>query len=137
MILTEDVIERVHRLSKEALKLTALGYRKVREDTAEAEIGTGYALFAGDGSPLTQIAEFGHRTPGDVRQIEEFFSSKCENWEVSVTPFTDPAVFRDLLDMGYRPAQFEGMLAFGVDGFEESAVEIREMDEDLDVSTLR
>lgn len=111
MILDDALIERVHRLGLETLRLTAQGVAMVREDAAFGEVGTGVALFAGAGSPLTQARGFAHRSPGDVEAIEAFFAPRTDDWEVSVDPFTDPETVRRLLDAGYRPGQFEGTLA--------------------------
>lgn len=134
MILTDAIVERVHRLSVEVLRLTAQGVLKVRPDAAGADVGTGYALFAGEGSPLTQLTEFAHRTPGDPGLIDAFFTPRAENWEVGVTPFTDAESLRALFGAGYRPAQFEGVLAQWVQPIAEAPeVEIVEVDDDLDV----
>ena len=134
MILTDEVADRVHRLSVDIVRLTAKGYFKVRDDSAEAELGTGYGLYAGSGSPLTQVVGFAHRAPGDVQEIERFFAPRTENWEITVTPFTDPGSFRELLDLGYRPGQFEGELGQWIGRLPESPeADIREVSGDLSV----
>ncbi|RYG25725.1 hypothetical protein EON82_06065 [bacterium] len=133
MILADDVIERAHRLSVEVVRRTGRGYFQVREDTAEADLGTGYGLYAGPDSPLTQVVGFAHRKPGDVQEIERFFSARAENWEITVTPFTDAGTFRELLELGYRPGQFEGELAQWVGDVPDEDVEIREVRGELAV----
>jgi hypothetical protein len=132
MVLTDDIIDRVHRLNVEVVRLTAQGYFKVRDDAAEAELGTGYGLYAGPGSPLTQVVGFAHRSPGDVEEVERFFAPKAENWEITVTPFTDSATFRELLDLGYRPGQFEGELGQWIERVpDKPEADIREVSGDL------
>lgn len=110
MILTDELADRIHRLSVAVLKSTKEGYEKVRADTAGAEIGAGYALHAGEGSPLTQAFGFGHRQYDDPALLEEFYRGRAENWEVTVTPFTSSETLRALIETGYRPSHFEGTM---------------------------
>lgn len=111
MLLTTELIDRVHALQVAVLEASKSGFERVRPEAAGMKVGTGYALFAGEGSPLTQACGFGHRTPDDPGQLESFFAPRCSNWEVTVTPFTHPETLRALLEFGYRPHHFEGALA--------------------------
>lgn len=132
MILDDALIDRVYRLGIETLRLTAQGVALVREDATFGEVGTGVALFAGVGSPLTQARGFAYRSPGDVQTIEAFFAPRTDDWEVSIDPFTDPGTVRRLLDVGYRPGQFEGTLAQRVESVQASpSVDVVEVGDDL------
>jgi hypothetical protein len=110
VILTDELADQLHATSVAVLKIVREGYVQVRPDTAGAEIGGGYALFAGEGSPLTQAFGFGFRRFADPVQLEEFYDGKADNWEVTVTPFTSPETLNALAHHGYRPNHFEGEL---------------------------
>ncbi len=135
MILTDEVADRVHRLAVANLRATAEAAARVRSDAVGADLGTGFALFAGAGSPLTQVVGFAYREAGDPQAIEAFFNARCETWEATATPFTHGETFRALVDAGYRPAHFEADLAQWVGDVPEPkgdrAVEIVEVEGDL------
>ncbi len=136
MILTDHLIDRVHRFNKATLRLSGEAAVLLDPTSVGTELGTGYALFAGEGCPVTQIIGIAHREPGDIAEIEAFFAPKTPNWEVTVTPFTDPAAVRALLDAGYRPGQFEGTLAQIIETLpDEPTADIREIDGDAETWT--
>jgi len=110
MLLDDALVDRVQGLLVSTLRATSEGYARVRPDAKGSEMGTGYALFAGEGSPLTQVTGFAHRTPGDPAEVDAFFEGVAHNWEVTVTPFTAPETLQALSERGYRPSHFEGTL---------------------------
>ncbi len=130
MILDDALIDRVHRIGVATLRDTGEGYSRVLSATKGAEMGTGYALFAGEGSPLTQVYGFGHRSPGDVDALDPFFEGLAENWEVTVTPFTSQETLAALSERGYRPSHFEGTLAQITTAVASPDVDIVEVEED-------
>lgn len=132
MILTDELVDRVHRADIETFRRFSEAIVRAFPEAVEAPVGTGHGLFAAEGSPLTQVAGFAHRTPSDPEAIEAFFAGHAHDWEVGVTPFTDPSTVRALLDRGYRPEGFEGMLAQEVGKSEDfPQVEIVEVGPDL------
>jgi len=75
-------------------------------------VGGGFAGFSGDGSPTTQAYGIGHRdTPYDLAELDEFYKGRAENWELIVTPFASPSIFRSAANFGYVPDHFETVLA--------------------------
>jgi hypothetical protein len=121
VLLDDKLIDTVHRLQVATLRVTAEAYERVLPSSVGGEIGTGFALFAGEGSPLTQVFGFAHRTPGDPAEIERFYADRAQNWEVTVTPFTSPETLQALTNLGYRPSHFEGSLAQKIDHLPEPA----------------
>ncbi|MGV3617854.1 MAG: hypothetical protein ACO1SV_21220 [Fimbriimonas sp.] len=133
MLLDDALIDRVYRLKLATLRATAEGYTRVRSDSVGKAVGTGYALFAGEGSPLTQVMGFGHREANDPAELDAFYEGLAENWEVTVTPFTAPETLRALTAQGYRPSHFEGTLVQTVGEIPRAPeVEIVELDEATD-----
>lgn len=139
MILTDALADRIHALHVESLRRFANVYALARPGVAHCPIGTGYALEAGEGSPVTQIFGYAHRCPGDPAEIEAFFAPRVGNWEFAVTPFTDPDTVRALLKFGYRFDGFESDLVQMIDTLPEAApaeiVEVTEVDHWLEAST--
>lgn len=132
MILTDALADRLAAVHLEGLTRYAEAYAKVRSDTARWELRPGFALYAGEGSPLTQAFGFGHRTAADPAVLDEFFEAcGAQSWEVGVTPFTDSATVAALFQKGYRFQGFEGELAMTVESLpDEPEVEIVEVGED-------
>ena len=115
MILTDALVDRLHAFDVETFRVFAEAVVRAQPDAATTPLGTGWGLVAGEGSPLTQVCGFAHRAPGDPEAIEAFFAARVANWEVSVTPFTDPQTVQRLFEMGYAFAGLEGQLAQEID----------------------
>lgn len=110
LILTDELGDRLAALNADTLRRTGEAACAVMADGAGAEIGGGFALFAGSGSPLTQALGFGHRTVADPAELEAFFRPRTEGWEVSVTPFTHRETVAALVAAGYRYSHTEAEL---------------------------
>ena len=81
--------------------------------SAVERIGSGCAVFAGKGSPLTHACGLGLAGPvsdAEIERMEEFFFSQGANSSVEVNPLAD-ATLREALDRrGYRLSEFENVL---------------------------
>ncbi len=130
MILDDAVADRVHALGVDLLESLAQVAARFHPGATGARLGTGYALFAGEGSPLTQLYGFAHRAPGELGDVTAFFAPRCKTWEVVVTPFTEAGTTRALFDAGYRPEPFEGELAQWVGDVPEPELRVDEVDGD-------
>lgn len=117
MILDDQLIERINGLQIGAFRATAGAFAKARPDFASLDLGTGCALFAGEASPFTQVFGMAHRSAGDLGAVESFYKDRTNNWEFTVTPFTERGTARELADRGYRPDHFEAVLAQVVSEF--------------------
>lgn len=139
--LDDALADRVHALNIDVFEQLGHAAMANQPGAFGSRIGTGYALFCGEGSPLTQIYGFAHRGADEPEKIDAFFAKRCTTWEVAVTPFTDPPTLRALLDRGYRPGPFEGELAQLVPAtVAEPELRVEEVDGDdrtwLETSTL-
>ncbi|MFT3695347.1 MAG: hypothetical protein QM831_19595 [Kofleriaceae bacterium] len=126
--LDDALADRVHALNIAIFELLGAAAMKVQPGSFGAKVGSGYALFAGEGSPLTQVYGFAHRATDEAEKVNAFFAPRCQTWEVCVTPFTDPQTLRVLLDRGYRPGPFEGELAQYVGAVAEPELHVEEVD---------
>lgn len=111
MLLTDDLIDRLHRLCITSIRIAGEAAMGIRPDAAIKGIGGGLACFAGEGSPFTQVCEFGHRDPSaQIQQVEDFYKDRCSNWEVIIGPTTSAEAMRSIGGAGYRPHHFETVL---------------------------
>lgn len=79
-----------------------------------AEIGSGHAVFCGDGSPLTQVCWLGFEQPlttDQLDEVERFFSGRATNWEYVIHPMCDPSVLSVVVSRGHGHAQYENVMA--------------------------
>lgn len=128
LILTDELGDKLAALNANTLRRTGEAAFLALPDAASAEIGGGYALFAGAGSPLTQALSFGHRVVADPAELEAFFRPRTESWEVSVTPFTHPDTVAALIAAGYRYSHTEAELGQVIEHLPEAPnVDIREV----------
>ncbi len=112
MLLTEALIDRVHSFRIRTMEESISSLQAVVPNAAGEAVGAGYARFAGDGSPLTQACGIAHRTEDfDLAGLDEFYGGLTANWELIVTPFDSPALFREATRYGYVPDHFESVLA--------------------------
>lgn len=130
IILDDAVADRLHDLQLDILEEIQHAAARFQPGATGKRLGTGYAVFAGEGSPITQLYGYARRSPGDLAEIAAFYANKCETWEVCVTPYTDASLVRALLDKGYRPGAFEGELAQWVGDVPEPEVRVDEVDGD-------
>ena len=78
------------------------------------ELGGGCAIFVGADSPLTQAVGVGLNGPvaeDDLDAIECFFRSRGAGVSIEVCPLADPGLLGALARRGYRPAEFNNVLA--------------------------
>jgi hypothetical protein len=112
MLLTNELIERIQQHNKEAMKACGRAATGVYPDAAWAEVGGGVACFAGDGSPFTQVAEFGYQTTeAKLDEVDAFFADRCSNWELTLSPFQSPNVAKAVGAAGYIPDHYETVMA--------------------------
>jgi hypothetical protein len=112
MLLTDELIQRIQQQNKRGLALCGDAAKTYLPDAAWAEIGGGVACFAGEGSPFTQVSEFGYRTPeAQLDEVEAFFEGRCSNWELTLSPFQATSVAKAIGAAGYVPDHFETLLA--------------------------
>lgn len=112
MLLDAALVQRIHDAQIAGFRELARAVERVRPDAVWKELGGGLALFAGEGSPLTQIIEFGFQNEdASVEEMIDFYSGRCEDWEVAVNPFTHRIVLKRLGDAGFRVTEFDSVLA--------------------------
>ena len=112
MLLTDTLIDELHAFRVGTMARAAKALAPEFPSIAGTSIGSGYAIFAGDGSPLTQVYGVGHRDSDfDLAEIESFFQGKASNWELIVTPFTNHALLHAATNVGYVIDHFETVLA--------------------------
>lgn len=91
------------------------------------KIGSGYAIFAGVDSPLTQIFGLGVEGEADVEQVielEEFFKQYQAPVNVEVCHLSDITLSRLFIERGYQITEFSNVLLRQIrkdDRFEVSA----------------
>ena len=88
---------------------------------AALEVAGGRAVFAGAHSPLTQAVGLGMNGPvrrEELDAMEEFFGSRGANPGVVVCPLADPEFARELGRRGYKPTEFDNVLARPLAGVE-------------------
>jgi hypothetical protein len=99
----EDAVASVH--AQTALNPAA-------EAMCEPSMG-GYLLFVGAGSPLTHALGLGLDGPvteKDVKQMEEFYSTRGSGVTVDVSPYSDASLLEILTKRGYRISEFANVL---------------------------
>lgn len=112
MLLTDELIDRIHRVNKRAIQSVAEAASKILPAAAGKEIAGGMACFAGEGSPFTQLSEY--RDEAGLEEVEAFFSSRCENWEITPSSFASPGALGALSKYGYVADHFESVLAMDI-----------------------
>ena len=112
MLLTGELVDQLHAF-RVGMMMRSTGVLKDLFDQVDgAAIGTGYATFAGDGSPTTQVYGIGHRdSVTDLTEVDEFYNGRTSNWELIVTPFTSSEVLKQASELGYVADHFETVLA--------------------------
>jgi len=122
-LVPSPVVERIFALGAEIYRATAAAVEKIDPSLAPAHapIGTGSAVFCGDGSPLTQVARLAVGSKAHEKEldaVEEFFSGRASNWEYIVTPFSDPDLISMVMRRGWTNVQFENVMTFETEAFE-------------------
>jgi len=72
------------------------------------ELAGSAALYAGDGSPLTQA--IGTFSGDDICAIDNFYRGRATSWEAVLTPFAGIEALGRLLDHGGKPMGWESAL---------------------------
>lgn len=111
MLLTQSLIERLHHFQIDSMA-RSIDYLQAVEPSAKGKaFGSGFATFAGDGSPLTKVSGLGHNgSEFDLSEIDAFFEGLTQNWELIVTPFTGKELLKQSSILGYVPDHFETVL---------------------------
>jgi GNAT superfamily N-acetyltransferase len=109
------------------------------EGAVYSTIGSGIAIFAGVGSPLSQAFALGMRGevhPSELDELEEFFRSRGASVEIEVCEYADPSLVRLLEKRGYQITERSNVLLkeLGEDDEDETFANRVEMirEEDLD-----
>jgi GNAT superfamily N-acetyltransferase len=92
--------------------------RPETHSTVEA-VGDGYAIYAGDGSPVNGVRGLGMSrpvTPDDLLRVEQFFSSRSAIPRLDVCPFTDGSLIELLNARGLRLDTFYNILVRDLSG---------------------
>jgi len=77
------------------------------------EIAGGVAVFAGAGSPLTQVVGIGLNGPvaeAEIESIETFFQCRGARVTIDFCPLADPGLMEALGGRGYRATEFNNVL---------------------------
>ena len=98
--------------------------REIRPDadTASVVLGSGVALYLGEGSPLNEVKGMGMAGPvwtDDLDAIARVFHDRGVAAKVMVCPLADPSLLVGLIARGYRPSAFENVLYRPLDRFED------------------
>jgi hypothetical protein len=137
MLLTDELIAEIHDFTVAGLAQLVQDIKTIRPDAIGQKMGGGYACFTGEGSPMTQVSQFGYlQTSFDFEEIDAFYAGLATNWELIVTPFDRPELLRRAAAHGYIPDHFEAMLAQSVPSVERIELpetEIVEVKGDLDL----
>ncbi len=91
---------------------------------AVLDVAGGCAIFVGADSPLTQAVGLGLNGPvsrGEVEEVEVFFRSRGAAVSIDLCPLADPSLLQLLAARGYRPAEFNNVLARRLAGPEVAA----------------
>jgi len=95
----------------------------VAPDAAMLEIAGGCAIFVGARSPLTQAVGLGLSGPVDslsIDRLEDFFRSRGARVSIDLCPLAHPDFLEALSRRGYRPTEFNNVLARRLSGLEVS-----------------
>jgi len=111
MLLTESLVETLHDFQIRSMARSIDFLRAVEPSTKGQAFGTGFATFAGDGSPLTKVSGLGYNgSTFDLAEVDAFFADLTSNWELIVTPFTSKELMQKASALGYMPDHFETLL---------------------------
>lgn len=92
-----------------------------REGAAILEVAGGCAIFMGVDSPLTQavgIGLDGPVNPVEIGKLEHFFRSRGARVSIDLCPLADPGLLGMLSESGYRPTEFNNVLARRLSGMQ-------------------
>jgi len=85
------------------------------------DIAGGCAIFVGADSPLTQVVGVGLNgavSELDIEAMETFFRTRGARVTIDLCPLADPGFLQALVDRGYRPTEFNNVLAKRLTGGE-------------------
>lgn len=140
MLLTQSLIERLHHFQIDSMSRSIDFLRSVEPSTKGQVFGSGFATFAGDGSPLTKVYGIGHDGSNfDLEAIDLYFEGLSKNWELIVTPFSSRDLMQQATARGYVPDHFETLMGQIVEpsAFEiPTGLTIEEVQDDLTEWTL-
>ncbi len=88
---------------------------------ASQMIGSGCAVFAGAGSPLTHAIGLGMRGPVtevEIEALEDFYCMRGSPVSIDLCPLADPSLIEALARRGYRPVEFNTVLVRRIQYFE-------------------
>lgn len=86
--------------------------------TAIEAVGSGYAIFAGIGSPLTHVLGLGMHGPvslSELEKVEIFYHSRGSAVHIELCPLANPSLLDLLGRSGYRLAEFNTVLICPLD----------------------
>jgi GNAT superfamily N-acetyltransferase len=115
--MTTDWPERAYRVSFEFNRAMGRAMERLDPKSAPAwrQIGTGFAHFGGDGSPLTQASWLGYgqeSDPSELDLVEAFYEGRTRHWEYVVHPFSGPRLLAEVVKRGWTHSQYEHVMGF-------------------------
>jgi hypothetical protein len=111
--------KRLLALSRFMYEDMAVAVRQAQPTVGEPflDLGTTYALFAGEGSPLTQAT--GAFEPDHLEEIQRFYAGRVTSWEAVLTPFAGKQALQRALDLGAKVQGWEHTLYRTLDNLPE------------------
>jgi len=93
----------------------AIAHKRRRQDSAAGykKIGSGYAVFAGVDSPLTQAFALGFDGAvgdGEIAELETFFAEHDSATNIEVSHHADMSLTMTLMDRGFRISEYSNVL---------------------------
>jgi hypothetical protein len=77
------------------------------------DIGDAFAIFMGEGSPITQA--YGRFDVASLDAIRRFYAGRTSQWEAILTPFDGPEAGQAIVDAGGRIKGWESTLVHSLD----------------------
>lgn len=105
-------LEEAESFAAEAFARQVAG-RRAAADVVIEDVAGGRAVYAGPGSPLTEVKAVGLHGPvtdDDLDRMEAIFFQRKEPCRVVVCPLADPSFVEGLGRRGYRLSHFENIL---------------------------
>jgi GNAT superfamily N-acetyltransferase len=106
-------LEKAHAWRGVKYARAQLVWRPETHSTVEAVAG-GFAIYAGDGSPLNRAVGLGLHGPvaqADLERVEEFYHSRQAAPRLDLCPLADPSLIGLLRERGYLLEHFFNVLA--------------------------
>jgi Acetyltransferase (GNAT) family len=115
MLLTQELHETIARAEIAGIRASIASVQRLYPEACAGsiDVSAGMVAFAGARSPLSKAYGVGSLEPitdGDIARITEFYESRNTSPRVFVTPMSDLALGRSLLEAGYAPTEYDNIL---------------------------